>query len=281
MKTSNKLLLALAIVLILVPIIVIAIKVEKGRRDKDIWFNAAENKVQFSTPFKGYIAEEIKAPFKAVDFQAVREVYLNVRLITAPGRGIKFQEQAKGNVHYRVDDQGILRISVKDFPRDGYAAVTLYIYAPDVTALYVQHAFGLSLHAKADSLYVDAQKLSMLDINDNSKFNKLNLHADSIGFLSLKQPITNKLHLNLKNTSFESNKVSYELLDIHTAGNTYVRISGAQPGKADNHIQNFLLNTTGNESIEMDHIGIDKFSGSISDQTKLQMPVTILRKVLR
>ena len=282
MKTSNKLLIALAISLILIPIIVVAITVKMNYTDKKNALKENKNEAHFNTPSEGYLSEKISKSFTAVEILDGRGLELDIVLIKDDNTGVKISEEFKNLISYDVNDLGVLQISFKSAVEQKYRRAQLYIYAPNIVDFSASKGNSLSLWiSNRDSLNLKASRIGSVWLNSDSKLNSLSMVADSVQQFSMDKKTITSLDLTLKNADFKTEAASFRSLKINATGTSNIEIDGDESKKDKYLIDDLSIKTEGKSSIDLTNIKVNKASGSLSDSTKVNMPVYVLKTMFK
>ncbi len=282
MKTSNKLLIALAISLILIPIIVIAITVKMNYTDKKNALKENKNEAHFNTPSEGYLSEKISKSFTAVEILDGRGLELDIVLIKDDNTGVKISEEFKNLISYDVNDLGVLQISFKSAVEQKYRRAQLYIYAPNIVDFSASKGNSLSLWiSNRDSLNLKASRIGSVWLNSDSKLNSLSMVADSVQQFSMDKKTISSLDLTLKNADFKTEASSFRSLKINAVGTSNIEIDGDESKKDKYIIDDLAIITEGKSNIYLTNIKVNKASGSLSDSTKVNMPVYVLKTMFK
>jgi len=278
MKTSNKLLITLAISLIVIPIIVIAVNVKMNYGDAKAM--VAENKTiaSFATPSEGYASTEIAKTFTEVNIANAKGMFLNIQLIKDSKSGIKISSNDKYAISFKVDDNGILQISINEIAKGANTYSSVVIYSPNFNSLSMAKGRGLSLKTNVDSLLLNANSMTDVSISSESKMNKLTAVAGDISRLDLSNNLNvASVDLTLKNSNLESGWASYKSLKINAEGNSNIDVSGQDEHGDKFQIDNLYIKTTGKSDLKLENIRVLKSSGNLSDSTSVSMSASILK----
>ena len=282
MKTSNKLLIALAISLILIPIIVVAITVKMNYTDKKNALKENKNEEHFNTRSEGYLSEKISKSFTAVEILDGRGLELDIVLIKDDNTGVKISEEFKNLISYDVNDLGVLQISFKSAVEQKYRRAQLYIYAPNIVDFSASKGNSLSLWiSNRDSLNLKASRIGSVWLNSDSKLNSLSMVADSVQQFSMDKKTITSLDLTLKNADFKTEAASFRSLKINATGTSNIEIEGDESKKDKYLIDDLSIKTEGKSNINLTNIKVNKASGSLSDSTKVNMPVYVLKTMFK
>jgi len=280
MKTSNKLLIAFAAAIIVIPILGMVYVSKALYIDTEKW-----SEIKKQTDSFDIIAENMEAiplnKFNSINIADGKETSFSIHLIKDQKSGVKIEKRDKDAVQLSVDAQGKLQIALTN-KKEGRHYINLYIYTPNVNAISVANGRTVELDSKTDSLAISLKKTKYLSFGPTSVFHQLSITADEGSHISIDNDIAKSLNLKLYNTSFTSNWASYQDLNIIAAGKTEISIQGdSQQRKKEFQIQNLTLHTTDSATVNFEAIKIQKATGSLSDQTTIQMPMVNLKQILK
>lgn len=280
MKTSNKLLIAFAAVLIIVPILGMVYVSKALYVDEEKWSEIKKQTDSFDATSENMQAIPLNS-FNSINIADGKETSFSIRLVKDQKSGVKIDKGDKDNIQLSVDAQGQLQIGLTA-QKEGRRYLNIYIYTPNINALSVVNGGTVDLVSKADSLAISLKKTKYLSFGSTSTFQKLSITADDGSHINIDNGIAKSLNLKLYNTSFISNWASYQDLNIVAAGKSEISIQGdIEQRKKVFQIQNLTLHTTDSATVNFDGIKIQKATGSLSDQTTIQMPIINLKQILK
>jgi hypothetical protein len=280
MKTSNKLLIALAALLIIIPIIVVAVNVKMNYRTRtsDNFVEEQEiNEEPFERMSKDRISISLKAPFSIVDIPDAKKIYLELHFIKSTQSGVKIPKDLKNNIAFNINKAGILQINFSDkLNRSGnhFDGVVILVYSPNIDKLNLSNASSIVLTAKTDSLGINVKNSNQLMFSSPVTFSTGGKITRVINQTEIK-----KLTINLDSTGFYSGNNNYKNLNI-ICKNSSANIEGEEEEENKN-IENLSVKTFEKSEIKINKVNINKISGSLSDETKVQMPVKYLKQMLK
>ena len=171
---------------------------------------------------------------------------------------------------------GILNISILGNFSTG-RPIDIVIYSPAFETLDIHNAFLFELTTELnDSLTVNANNTA--NFNLGGAITNFNNKGEVIS--SINDTKINNLHVNLNKSSFQASNHSFENLSINCLKNSKIDIKGDESIGDKYHISNFTLNTSDTTDVILKNMKIDKISGKISDDTKIQMPIEYLKQLL-
>ncbi|SOD19662.1 GIN domain-containing protein [Pedobacter xixiisoli] len=279
MKTSNKLLIAFAAALIIVPILSMVYASKAYYIDSQTWADLEKQNDSFDGKSENMEAIQLNQ-FNAISIADGKEYTFYIRLIKDNKFGIKIYKEHKDLVKCSVDKDGKLQITLtgKNVER---RYINLLIYAPTTNALNVNNASTIELNAKGDSIVVNLKKFEDFRFGRDAKFQKASINAEDGYTIFEGNTAAKSIYLNLKNANFRSAGVSFEDLDIASAGKSDIDVFGGKANKEKYAIRNLALKTTDSANVTFRSIDIGKAKGSLSDQTIIQIPVANLKQILK
>lgn len=275
MKKSNKLLIVFAIASFLIPVIVVAIGVKLNYKDAKEWASEAKNDDHFITPSNNMISKKLPA-FSSINVNDGNEVFFIVRLIKDENTGVKITQSFEKLVDFNVDTNGKLQVSVKQKSQQSNY-LSIFLYAPTFKNLELNNIDGFKLKTILDSLNLSVKKSGAVTFDSKTVISKLNFVASDVSTVDIFENGINSLSLNLKNTVFNSNS-SFQNLNISSSGKSFITIQSYEELES---IDQFTINTIDSASVFIENVNINRLSGSLSDQTTVQMPVLYLKQILK
>ncbi len=280
MKTSNKLLIAFAAALIILPILGMVYASKAFYIDSEKWSEIKKQTDSFEAVSENMEAVPLNS-FNSINIPDGKETSFYIRLIKDRKSGVKIEKGDKDAVQLNVDAQGQLQIVLTD-KKDMRSYINIYIYTPNTNAISIVNAGNVELNSKTDSLSISLKKTKYLSFGSASAFDQLSIIADDGSNINIDKDIAKSLNLKLYNTSFTSSWASYQDLNITTSGKSEISIQGdIEQRKKAFQIQNLTLHTTDSVTVNFDGIKIQKATGSLSDQTTIQMPIINLKQILK
>ncbi|WP_412466949.1 GIN domain-containing protein [Pedobacter sp. KLB.chiD] len=276
MKTSNKLLIALAALLIIIPIIVVAVNVKMNYRIRK-GDNFVENQEPFESTSKDRVSIPIKTTFSTVNIPDAKRIYLELNFIKSTQSGVKIPDEVKNDIVFNVNNAGILQINFSDRlnrPGNHYDGIVILVYSPNIDKLNVGNASSIVLTAKTDSLGINVKNSGQLMFGSPVTFS-----TDGKITRVINQTEIKNLTINLDSTAFSSGNNNYKNLNI-TCKNSSASIE-AEEEEENKNIENLSVKAFGKSEIKINKFNINKISGNLSDETKVQMPVKYLKQLLK
>ncbi len=279
MKTSNKLLITLAALLIIIPILVVAVNVKMNYKPSTGDSFVEEQEIN-AEPFEKETSERVSIPFKtsfnSISVPDAKRVYLELHFIKSAKSGVKVPTDMKNDIIFNINNSGALEINFSDkLDRSGNNrnGIVILVYSPNIDKLNLNNASSIVLTAKTDSLGINVTRSGMLifgspiTFSSNGKVNRV-----------INQTDIKKVDINLDSSIFNSGNINYQKLNI-TGKNSSINIEGDP--KENKNIENLTINTFENSDLKIEHVVVNKISGSLSDETTIKMPVKYLKQMLK
>lgn len=280
MKTSNRLLIILAALLIIIPIIVVAVNVKMNYRTRtsDNFVEEQEiNEEPFERMSKDRISIPIKTPFSIVDIPDAKRIYLELHFIKSTQSGVKIPMDLKNDIAFTINKAGMLQINFSDkLNRSGNNrnGIVILVYSPHIDRLNLNKTASTILTAKTDSLDIKVKNSGQLTFGSPVTFS-----TDGKITRVINQTEIKNLTINLDSTAFSSGNNNYKNLNI-ICKNSSANIEGAEE-EENKSVENLIVKTFEKSEITINKVNINKISGSLSDETKVQMPVKYLKQMLK
>lgn len=280
MKTSNKSLIAFAAALIIIPILSSVYISKAYYIDGQSWSDLEKQNDSFDGKSENMDAISLNR-FDAINIADGKETTFYIRLVKDNKFGIKVNKSDKDFVKFSVDKDGKLQIELTEKTKER-RYINLLIYTPAVNTLRANNVSTIELNAKGDSLSVYLKKFNQLRFERSTQFQKLSINAEDGNFFNIEKEITKSLTMKLTNTNFLSEWASYQDLNISSVGESTISVKGDDRGeKKEYSIQHLTLNTSDKATVNFEKIKIQKATGTLSDQTLVQMPAVNLKQILK
>jgi len=280
MKTSDKLLIAFAAALIIIPILSSVYISKAYYIDGQSWSDLEKQNDSFDGKSENMDAISLNR-FDAINITDGKETTFYIRLVKDNKFGIKVNKSDKDFVKFSVDKDGKLQIELTEKTKER-RYINLLIYTPAVNTLSANNVSTIELNAKGDSLSVYLKKFNQLRFERSTQFQKLSINAEDGNFFNIEKEITKSLTMKLTNTNFLSEWASYQDLNISSVGESTISVKGDDRGeKKEYSIQHLTLNTSDKATVNFEKIKIQKATGTLSDQTLVQMPAVNLKQMLK
>lgn len=279
MKTSNKLLIAFATALIIVPILSMVVVSKAYYIDVKSWVEKQKTNESFEGKSENLEAISL-SPFNGVNIADGKAAHFYIRLVNDNKFGIKINKGDGDFLKTNVDQNGILQIALTDQIK-GNNYVSVIIYTPNIAALAIKNANGLTINARLDSLAIHLKKAGSLSFDSATQFSKLSVSATDGNEINLEREVARSLSLNLTNTNFTSEWASYQDLNLDVSGKSNIVVKGDYRKEKEYTIKNLSVNTNDEANINFEAIKIQNAKGTLSDQTIVLMPAVNLKQILK
>jgi hypothetical protein len=277
MKTSNNLLVAFAAALILIPIFCIAY-VSRVYYEKGDYASIIGDMDTYGPKPKTAIAFSGTGSAKTINILGDRTIHLAVTIIKGTKIGLNVSENLKGLVTVQFDANGDLQINVKGDKGHQENFGRIAISAPEVRNINVTGSRGISLVAELDSLDLNLVDAQLAQFNADSKVKHLNVETKNVREITYNETQSISALFNLNNTSFKSDRGSFEDLTINSAGASDIELNGGDQAKT---INNLRIITLGKSDVKLLNMIVNQCSGKFSDSTNVQMPAVNINQMYK
>ncbi len=286
MKKSNKILIIFGLALILIPLMIMVYDAKANHTD-DKGYAAEETKrasedAQFNTPSKDMESQAISTAFNAINVEDGKNMGLSIHYIKSDKYGVKVSQSLKDSINFKVDANGQLQIHFKNGSagHDRYY-VSILVYAPSMKQVNVKNVKALYVNAKVDSLNLNINQAASLSFDKDAVIKQVNLNANAVENVNAWESKIANFSVNLNNSNFTSTRSSYEQLAISTSGNSKIEIQGDDDQTKKSTIKELVLQTKDIAEVKLINIAVANCSGSLSDQTQVQMPALNLNQLYK
>ena len=285
MKTSNKILIGLAIALLTIPL-TIMILVAKTSRISDRQYNqiilGEEDLDKEGSRFvKKYDTEAFDKIFiQGADFKDVK-----IKVFKSDKFAVKItKDLADQLISFKnVDGQ----IQIKLPSSEVYARGTIIVFSPALTHIKIDDVNLSQLFVReSDSLTLEVGKNATFSITEGTKIKSFSITNQNLKTISdywIDNNIYNadigqldvKLHrstLNIYNSSINTLD-----LDVNT---TKIKVSNDKD-KSHDSLENLVLKTTGDCTVNFENTKIKHAKGEISNETSIQIPIVNLKQIFQ
>lgn len=276
MKTSNKLLIILALIAFLVPV---AFSFYQTQYYVTANWDKPEKKVSFKEEIPGFTKKKMPA-FTSVQLNG-KDVSFNVTIIKDAESGVRFSTRSKEKLTTEVVNGVLMVVGKKrDDARSQY--IEIMVYAPDVQSISGKDIDALDLGGDQSNIHIFGTAMSSIELSEWSKFANVSIKADSVKEIKIYGAKIQTLSADLTGSSFSTDKVSYNSLDLSTV-NGDVLLGEEETGNQSNtkekkaSIESLNLRTVGKGTISI-NMDIKHVTGSLSDSSKVSMPVSYLKQ---
>ena len=285
MKTSNKLLTGLAITLLIVPLTVMIFIAKANRIDNKTYDKMLMGAETIGDDEDRFIKKYPVQAFQKVVINGSESSYLNVKIIASDKFLLKATNDLAPLIEYKVDQDGRLNIALK--AEQNYQHGTLLIFSPTLKGITFNNVSVDRLSVNTDSLNVEITKGVNFRFGEDVKVKNLRL---------VKKTIYQEQDVVIPGITIEDAKIENLRVDINaaylTVNNTPFRNvdlklkdAKAEFKNEENRIiapiETLLLNSTGKNDVNFQHVKINKTSGNLSDETSIQLPTVNLKQLIK
>lgn len=285
MKTSNKLLTGLAITLLIVPLTVMIFIAKANRIDNKTYDKMLMGAETIGNDEDRFIKKYPVQAFQNVVIDGSESSYLNVKIIASDKFLLKATNDLAPLIEYKVDQDGRLNIALK--AEQNYQHGTLLIFSPTLKGITFNNVSVDRLSVNTDSLNVEITKGVNFRFGEDVKVKNLRL---------VKKTIYQEQDVVIPGITIEDAKIENLRVDINaaylTVNNTPLRNvdlklkdAKAEFKNEENRIiapiETLLLNSTGKNDVNFQHVKINKTSGNLSDETSIQLPTVNLKQLIK
>ena len=285
MKTSNKLLTGLAITLLIVPLTVMIFIAKANRIDNKTYDKMLMGAETIGNDEDRFIKKYPVQAFQNVVINGSESSYLNVKIIASDKFLLKATNDLAPLIEYKVDQDGRLNIALK--AEQNYQHGTLLIFSPTLKGITFNNVSVDRLSVNTDSLNVEITKGVNFRFGEDVKVKNLHL---------VKKTIYQEQDVVIPGITIEDAKIENLRVDINaaylTVNNTPLRNvdlklkdAKAEFKNEENRIiapiETLLLNSTGKNDVNFQHVKINKTSGNLSDETSIQLPTVNLKQLIK
>lgn len=285
MKTSNKLIIAFAVLMFVVPLTIMAYTINKNYKDPEEIKKQEDANLHFNTPSVGFNSIALQKTFKSISVTGKTQSTKTwgINLVTDKDYGVKVPETFKDLIEVSVDVNGQLHITFKGEIKDVWSPIVIYVYASRIEELNVSslNEMVLRFKDKTEALQLNVKDVNTLDLREEFNVNNLSVDAEKVNGLDLGGEGVRSLSLNLRSSNFNSDRKSYDSLNISASEGSGLNIIGDHQNKDSIAINQLTLNTSGEVDVNIANIKLNAVSGSLSDETMIKMPISYLKKMIK
>lgn len=280
MKLSSKLLIVLGVAVLAIPLLT-ASYIESTDRVDGQTYTETLNKEAKDPHAKDVYLKTVQAnPFNKITITGEGARWIEVHLIESKEHAVKMGKNDQVKMEVR---DGILHIGLLKTER--YFTNILYIFAPQVNTVKLTDVTVSDFFAKQPYLQIIGDRIQDFSFNEDSKIQSLDMELKGSHLGSDYRPFPKKgdtrlklvNRFDLKLDSCEANLLggSTDTLNLYAKDSklSFSKVR-AQTGVLD-------LHTVGQTNVALDSLTAGEIKGQLSDQTTTDMPVHLLRKLLK
>ncbi len=286
MKTSNKLLISIAVLFFMVPLLGMMIRSKMYYKSYNVSFNADQslNNQSFKEKTPGRKAIVINEPFYAVNLVDANNSSVELHLNHEDNYGVKVQDDLADKFGFKVENE-VLNISFKDgFSINDYRnRVMVTVYAPKFKEVSANHTFNLNIITITDSLNIKLQNCGFFSTGKDGDLltvTKL-VNGDTVKHETFNGTQFKNLNIFLDHSKMAMSPIDLNHLNISAQNNSTVEMEGAGPNVKESVIEHFKLITLGKNEIKINNFNLKELKGEISDDTKLEVPTSMLKRLFK
>ncbi|WP_316844603.1 hypothetical protein [Pedobacter psychrodurus] len=285
MKTSNKLLAGLAIALLIVPLTVMILIAKANRIDNKTYDKMLMGAETIGDDVDQFIKKYPVQAFQNVVISGSESSYLNVKIIASDKFLLKATNDLAPFIEYKVDQDGKLQISLK--AERNYQQGTLLIFSPNLKRITFNNVSVDRLSVNTDSLNIEITKGVNFRFGEDVRIKNLHLVKKTmyqeqdvvIPGITIEDAKIENLQAELNSAYLTVNNTPLRNVDLR------VKDAKAEFKNEENRIigpiETLLLNSTGKNDVNFQHIKINKASGNLSDETSIQLPTVNLKQLIK
>jgi hypothetical protein len=283
MKTSNKLLIAFGVLMFVVPLTIMAYTINRDYKDPEEINEQGNANSHFNSHSNGFTSIALKKTFKSISITGKVQNTWYVNLVNDKDYGVKISEIYKDFVKVSIDANGQLHITMNEGFKDVIYPIVIYVYAPKIEALNVSglDAITLTFKNKTEALQLNAKDVRVLSMQSDFNVDNLSVDAEKVNSVVLGGDEVKSLNLNLKSSHFKSEMKSFNSLNVSASDGSDLSIFGDEQSKTRFGIEQLTLNTSGKVDVNLTDIKLNNVSGTLSDETMINVPVVYLKQMIK
>ncbi|MEO5909875.1 MAG: DUF2807 domain-containing protein [Pelobium sp.] len=285
MKNSNKLLITLATLFFIVPLMgmmVISKLYYKVNSTSDYLTTQVLNNQPFKEKTKGRTSIVINEPFNAVNIVNANNSSIELHLNQDENYGVKIQDDFMKDLDFKVEN-GVLNIFFKNgLSIDNYAnRIMINTYAPKFKKISAFNTAYLNLVSLSDSLNINLRDCNYFSIGYSAITTAKVVNGDTTNHEPYNKTQFKNLNINLDKSTLKMNNLNLEHLNIKAQNNSTVEMESSGINANESTIEHFNLNTLGKNEVKIKNFNFKEAKGEISDETKLEAPISILKQLFK
>ncbi|WP_448105262.1 GIN domain-containing protein [Pedobacter panaciterrae] len=283
MKTSNKLLIAFGVLMFVVPLTIMAYTINRDYKDPEEIKEQGNANSHFNSHSNGFTSIALKETFKSISITGKVQNMWYVNLVNDQDYGVKVSEIYKDFVKVSIDANEQLHITMNEGFKDVMYPIAIYVYAPKIETLNLAgvDAVTLTFKNKTDALQLNAKDVMQLTMESDFKVNHLSIDAEKVNNMVFGGAELKSLNLNLKSSRFKSEMKSFNSLNVSASDGSELSIFGDEQSKARFAIEQLTLNTSGKVDVNLTDMKLNNVSGTLSDETMINVPVVYLKQLIK
>ena len=277
MKLSSKILIGLGIALFIIPIVTTSYIVGHNRVDTKVYEDILRQEGTDPNSKDTYLKTFKTKNFNNVNVIGNQKGSIGLFLVKSDKYAVKIDKNSESEVAVSVNAEGQLNIELKDNAKSYYKRI--YIFTPNIAQIKLSNLSVNDFSGQCDQLEIIGDSIEEFKFNSNIAINKLTLH--------LKKSL-------LKSSESESLQIPDFTLDLDSSVVNLVNQNNAQVSvQAKDSKVNFFaknpnvklktlhLKTVGNSIINLNDSQFESIDGQLSEETKTDFSIGLLRRILK
>lgn len=277
MKLSSKLLIGLGIALFVIPIPTFTYILGNDRVDAKVYEDIL--KVEGNNPNSDdtYLKTFKTKNFNELQITGNQHGSVKLYLVKSDQYAVKIDKNNADALNVRVSENGQLLIDFKEDKHSYFKRI--YIFTPDVKLLKLSNVHVGEFVAKLDELEIVGEQVQDIHFSEETEINKLTLKLSKSAFGGNGQQrfLVNQLVVDLDSSDINLVKQNYDHVFVQ-AKDSKVNFSGEN---SEVKLKHLSVHTTGTTTIGLNDLVVDQIDGQLSDESKTDFPVYLLRKILK
>lgn len=277
MKLSSKILIGLGIALFIIPIVTTSYIVGHNRVDTKVYEDILRQEGTDPNSKDTYLKTFKTKNFNNVNVIGNQKGSIDLFLVKSDKYAVKIDKNSESEVAVSVNAEGQLNIELKDNAKSYYKRI--YIFTPNIAQIKLSNLIVNNFSGKCDQLEIIGDSIEEFKFNSNIAINKLTLH--------LKKSL-------LKSSESESLQIPDFTLDLDSSvvnlvnqnnGQVFVQAKDSKVNffaKDPNvKLKSLHLKTVGNSIINLNDSQFESIDGQLSEETKTDFSIGLLRRILK
>jgi hypothetical protein len=277
MKLSSKILIGLGIALFIIPIVTTSYIVGHNRVDTKVYEDILRQEGTDPNSKDTYLKTFKTKNFNNVNVIGNQKGSIGLFLVKSDKYAVKMDKNSESEVAVSVSAEGQLNIELKDNAKSYYKRI--YIFTPNIAQIKLSNLIVNDFSGQCDQLEIIGDTIEEFKFNSNIAINKLTLH--------LKKSL-------LSTSESESLQIPDFTLDLDSSVVNLVNQNNAQVSvQAKDSKVNFFaknpnvklktlhLKTVGNSIINLNDSQFESIDGQLSEETKTDFSIGLLRRILK
>ncbi|AIM36399.1 hypothetical protein KO02_06565 [Sphingobacterium sp. ML3W] len=277
MKLSSKILIGLGITFFVIPIVMTSYIAGDNRVDSKVYEEILRKEGNDPKSEDTYLKTYHTNSFRNLKINGNQKGAIALFIVKSDQYAVKVDKNSEREVLVVVDGNGQLNIELTDNAKSYYKRI--YIFTPDIKQIELSEVRVNNFSGQCDQLEIFGNKIEDFTFDSNVQINALSLRLKNSLISGDRQQSFNldQLTLDLDSSDVNIAKQNYEDVFIQ-AKDSKVNFSGENP---DAKLKFLNLKTVGNTSIGLGNLQVENIEGQLSQETKTDLPVSLLRKIIK